>query len=183
MGLIKILHPLRIKNLAYDKNKKPNIWFYEMDLLGFNYRITDLQAGLGASQLTKINTFTKKRNQIAKIYNDSFKNIKNLTTPLKKENVYHTYHLYTILLNFKKLNISKNQLMKNLYKQKIGTQVLYIPVFLQPYYKNKYNFKNKDFPVSMEYYEQALSIPIFYDLKNEQIKIIKNIIRSIDKYN
>ena len=74
--------------------------------------------------------------------------------------------------------------MKNLYKQKIGTQVLYIPVFLQPYYKNKYNFKNKDFPVSMEYYEQALSIPIFYDLKkNEQIKIIKNIIRSIDKYN
>ena len=128
-GINKNFTSFKNKNLAYDKNKKPNIWYYEMDLLGFNYRITDLQAGLGASQLTKINTFTKKRNQIAKIYNDSFKNIKNLTTPLKKENVYHTYHLYTILLNFKKLNISKNQLMKNLYKQKIGTQVLYIPFF------------------------------------------------------
>ena len=83
-GINKNFTSFKNKNLVYDKNKKPNIWYYEMDLLGFNYRITDLQAGLGASKLTKINTFTKKEINSKNLY-DSFKNIKNLTTPLKKK--------------------------------------------------------------------------------------------------
>ncbi len=181
-GIHKNFATFKNKNLAYDKHKKPNMWYYEMDLLGFNYRITDIQAALGTSQLNKINIFTKKRNQIAKMYNKNFKNIKNLMIPFKKKHIHHTYHLYTILINFKKLNITKNQFMKNLHKQKIGSQVLYIPVFLQPYYKNKYNLKISDFPISMKYYEQALSIPIFYDLKKkEQDKVIKKIIKLINQ--
>ncbi len=169
------------KKLAYDKYNQRNMWYYEMKLLGFNYRITDFQAALGISQLTKLNRFTKKRNQIAKYYNFKFKNIKFLRTPPNSKNVHHTYHLYTILIDFKKLGITKNQLMKYLYKKKIGSQVLYIPVFLQPYYKNKYNYKSSDFPVSMEYYEQALSIPIFHGLKKkEQDNIIKKIIRFLN---
>ncbi len=166
------------KKLAYDKNKQPNMWYYEMNLLGFNYRITDLQAALGISQLSKLNQFTIKRNKIAKLYNYHFKNIEFLKIPPKNKNVHHTYHLYTILINFKKLSITKNQLMNYLYKKKIGSQVLYIPLFLQPYYKNKYNYKSSDFPISMEYYKQALSIPIFHSLKKkEQFNIIKNIIK------
>ena len=164
------------KRLAFDKNKQPNRWYYEMDLLGFNYRMTDIQAALGMSQLTKINIFTKKRKQIAKIYNKNFYNVKYLKTPFESKNIIHTYHLYTILIDFKKINLTKNRFMKYLHENGIGSQVLYIPVFLQPYYKRKYNYKPSKFPVSMKYYEEALSIPIFYSLTfREQVKVIKKI--------
>ena len=164
------------KSLAFDDNNQPNRWYYEMDVLGFNYRITDLQAALGKSQLKKINLFTKKRNQIAQIYNKNFKNIKNLKIPSKSKKVFHAYHLYTILIDFKKINLTKNKFMNFLHDNKIGSQVLYIPVFLQPYFKRKYNYDANKFPVSMKYYEQALSIPIFYSLKKiEQNFIIRKI--------
>ncbi len=171
-------NPLKFKNknLAFDENNQPNRWYYEMDVLGFNYRITDLQAALGKSQLKRINLFTKKRNQIANIYNKNFKNLKNLKIPFKSKKVLHAYHLYTILVDFKKINLSKNKFMKFLFECGIGSQVLYIPVFLQPYYKRKYNYRPNKFPVSMKYYEQALSIPIFYSLKKtEQNLVIKKI--------
>jgi UDP-4-amino-4,6-dideoxy-N-acetyl-beta-L-altrosamine transaminase len=164
------------KRLAFDKYNQPNRWYYEMDLLGFNYRMTDMQAALGKSQLTKLNMFTKKRNQIAKIYNQNLKNIKNLKTPFESKNIIHTYHLYTILINFKKTVLTKNKFIKYLHNNGIGSQVLYIPVFLHPYYKRRYNYKPEEFPVSMKYYEQALSIPIFYTLtKKEQLRVIKEI--------
>ena len=164
------------KNLAFDDNNQPNRWYYEMDVLGFNYRMTDLQAALGKSQLKKINLFTKKRNQIANIYNKNLESIKNLKIPYKSKKVLHTYHLYTIMVNFKKINLSKNKFMKFLFNNGIGSQVLYIPVFLQPYYKRKYNYKPNKFPISMRYYEQALSIPIFYNLtKKEQNFIVRKI--------
>lgn len=164
------------KNLAFDNNNQPNRWYYEMDVLGYNYRITDIQAALGKSQLKRINLFTKKRNQIAKIYNKNLSDIKHLKIPYESKKVMHVYHLYTILINFKKFSITKNKFMKLLMENGIGSQVLYIPVFLQPYYKKKYNYKSKNFPEAMKYYEQALSIPVFYGLsKSEQDKVIKNI--------
>ena len=169
------------KNLAFDKKNQPNRWYYEMDVLGFNYRITDLQAALGKSQLKKINLFTKKRNQIANIYNKNFKNFENLKTPYKSKKVKHAYHLYTVLINFKKINISKNYFMKLLLEKGIGSQVLYIPVFLQPYYKKKYNYKTKHFPQSMKYYEQALSIPIFYSLSKAEQNMIIGTIKKLVK--
>ena len=180
-GINKNHMSFKNKKLAYDKYKKPNMWYYEMDLLGFNYRITDLQAALGESQLSKINLFTKKRNQIANVYDKKFYNVKNLKTPFKSTNVHHTYHLYTILIDFKKMKITKNQLMKYLFNKGIGTQVLYIPMFLQPYYRAKYNYKSSKFPVSMKYYEQALSIPIFYTLTKKEQDYVTKIITKLLK--
>lgn len=175
-GIAKDYSAFKNKRLAFDKDNQPNKWYYEMDVLGFNYRITDLQAALGKSQLKKINMFTKKRNKIAKFYNENFKNTKNLKIPFQSKWVSHTYHLYTILIDFKKINLSKNRFIKFLFDNGIGSQVLYIPVFLQPYYKRKYNYKPSKFPVSMKYYEQALSIPMFYSLiKKEQIFVVKKI--------
>jgi len=175
-GIQKNYLAFKNKRLAFDKDNQPNRWYYEMDVLGFNYRITDLQAALGKSQLKKINKFTKKRNKIAQIYNKSFKNIKNLKLPFHSKNVLHTYHLYTILIDFKKIGLTKNKFMKYLFNMGIGSQVLYIPVFLHPYYKRKYNYKPNKFPVSMKYYEQAISIPMFYSLiKKEQIFVVKKI--------
>ena len=91
----------------------------------------------------------------------------------------HTYHLYTILVDFKKLGKSRNQVMNELRKFNIGTQVLYIPVHFHPYYANKYGYAPGDFPNSENYYKKCLSIPIFPGIKNSEINYVINKVNSI----
>lgn len=169
------------KNLGFDENKDQNIWYYEMQELGFNYRMTDIQAALGNSQLKKLNNFTKERSKIAKAYNKGFKTNKLIHVPRVSKDVKHAYHLYTILINFRKLKKSRNKVMKELRKFNIGSQVLYIPVHLQPYYKQKYNYKNREFPNAEKYYRDCLSIPIFPGIKKREIDFIINKINEIIK--
>ena len=169
------------KDMAFDKNGNVNSWYYEMNALGFNYRITDIQAALGDSQLKKIDKFTKKRRQTAKIYNAGFSKNKLISVPKEHHGVRHAYHLYTILVNFKKLGKSRNEIMLELKKNNIGTQVLYIPVHLQPYYSKKYGHKKRDFPEAEKYYESCLSIPIFSNLKKHEINHVITKINSIIK--
>jgi UDP-4-amino-4,6-dideoxy-N-acetyl-beta-L-altrosamine transaminase len=164
------------KELAFDKLRVPNKWYYEMSHLGYNYRLTDIQATLGSSQLAKLEKFTRKRNQIAKTYLKNLKTNNLITLPLTKTDVYHAFHLFTILIDFDKIKKTRNQVIEELASFNIGSQVLYIPVYYQPYYKKKYNYDPEDFPNASKYYRKALSIPIFYDLKKtEQNFIIKKI--------
>lgn len=166
-------------DFGFDKNKEPNRWYYEMSDLGYNYRLTDIQAALGNSQLKRIDKITKRRNEVANFYKQELKNISCVTLPVSSKKIYHAYHLFTILFDFKKLKISKNSFMKKLAENGIGSQVLYIPVFLQPYYKKKYNFKIKNFPNAMNYYERALSIPIFFDITKNELKKVVSIIKKL----
>jgi len=164
------------KKLAFDRSYLPNKWYYEMSHLGYNYRLTDIQAALGLSQLSKLDKYTRKRNEIAKYYLKKLKTNKFITLPTTQKGVNHSYHLFTILIDFDKIKKTKNQVMNELASYNIGSQVLYIPIYYQPYYKKKYNYKPDDFPNSSKYYKEALSIPIFYGLKRtEQNFIIKKI--------
>ena len=165
--------------MAFDNKGKVNSWYYEMPELGFNYRITDIQAALGESQLKKIEKFIKKRRKIAKTYNLGFSKNDLITIPSESSEVTHSYHLYTILINFEKLGKSRNTVMQELKNNKIGTQVLYIPIHLQPYYLEKYGFKNGDFPIAEKYYKNCLSIPIFPYLKDHEVDHVINKINSI----
>ncbi len=165
------------KEMAFDNNKNANVWYYEMTELGLNYRITDIQSALGESQLRKIDQFVDMRRKIAKIYNMGFAKNDLITTPTESSNVMHAYHLYTILIDFEKLNKTRNQVMQELKAENIGTQVLYIPVHLQPYYSKKYGFKKGDFPIAEKYYQNCLSIPIFPHLKESEVNHV------IDKIN
>tara|TARA_B100001123_G_C14708425_1_gene788166 strand:- start:136 stop:645 length:510 start_codon:yes stop_codon:yes gene_type:complete len=158
--------------MAFDNNKNANAWYYEMTELGLNYRITDIQAALGESQLRKIDQFIDMRRKIAKIYNMGFAKNDLITTPTESSNVMHAYHLYTILIDFEKLNKTRNQVMQELKTENIGTQVLYIPVHLQPYYSKKYGFKKGDFPIAEKYYQSCLSIPIFPHLKECEVNYV-----------
>ena len=153
--------------------------FDSINQLGYNYRLTDIQSALGLSQLKKLDKFTIKRNKIAKRYNKAFKNNKNIITPKVKENINHAYHLYTLLLNFKKIGKTRNEIMTELFEHKVGSQVLYIPIYEQPYYNKKYKFKTKNYKNSQNYYNQALSIPIFPDLKPKEQNYIINLINKI----
>jgi dTDP-4-amino-4,6-dideoxygalactose transaminase len=163
--------------MAFDNNKNANVWYYEMTELGLNYRITDIQSALGESQLKKIDQFIDMRRKIAKIYNMGFAKNDLITTPAESSNVIHAYHLYTILIDFEKLSKTRNQVMQELKAENIGTQVLYIPVHLQPYYSKKYGFKKGDFPIAEKYYQNCLSIPIFPHLKECEVNHV------IDKIN
>ena len=167
------------KDMAFDNNKNVNVWYYEMSKLGLNYRITDIQSVLGESQLRKIDKFIDMRRKIAKIYNIGFAKNDLITTPLESSNVMHAYHLYTILIDFEKLNKNRNQVMQELRAKNIGTQVLYIPVHLQPYYSKKYGFKKGDFPAAEKYYQSCLSTPIFPHLKEYEVNYVINKINLI----
>ena len=155
---------LKKNSLSNDLN---NPWYYEMQELGYNYRITDIQCALGLSQLKKIDKFIKRRRELAKKYDLAFDGLKNCESIQKNMRDFSSNHLYVLRINFKKLSKTRAELMKEFKAAEIITQVHYIPVISHPYFQRK-NYKNYDFPNSYDYYNSALSIPLFYDLTDKQ---------------
>ncbi len=173
-GLYENLKILRshgiVKNFA--KKNKTNPWYYEMQTLGFHYRITDIQCALGISQLKKINGFIRRRRKIAEYYDKFFIKFKNCKPLQLHQRNLSANHLYVLKINFKKIKKSRKKVMEILKKKGISTQVHYIPIYSHPFYreKRKINLSNMS-----SYYEQCLSIPIFYSLnKKQQNYIIKS---------
>ena len=160
-------------------SKKYGNWFYSMKELGFNYRLSDIHASLGISQLKKINKFVNRRRYLARKYDELFSNKILYTTPYKEKYNKHSYHLYPLKINFKNLKINKIFLFKFLEKKKIRLQVHYIPIHLQEYYKKKFNYKLGDYPVAEDYYKNTLSLPIFFNLKTSQQERIFKIINTL----
>jgi len=163
------------------KKNKISPWYYEMQDLGFNYRMSDIQASLGLSQLNKLNKFLSFRKKVAKKYDNLFSRIQEIKTPYLSLNRTHSYHLYVLQIDFKKIKKTKKALFDIFKKNKINLQVHYIPLFLQPYIQKKYKLKRKDFANSLEYYEKSFSIPIYYNLNDKMIykvhKLLKNFLR------
>ena len=137
-------------------------WYYEQIDLGYNYRMTDIQAALGSSQLKRLDSFIAKRHQIAKRYNESFKDLP-VDAPFQGKNQYSAYHLYVITLHNPNL---RKKLFDFMRENKVLVNVHYIPIHTQPYYQ-KLGFKWGDFPNSEKYYQSAISLPMFYDLSDE----------------
>ena len=147
-------------------NKTLKINHYEQIELGFNYRMSDIEAALGISQANRLTKFIHKRMSVAKFYDKELINLPIQKPIFSKDS---SWHLYVILL---KNNCIRKKLFEFLKKKKINCQIHYIPIHIHPYYK-KIGFKKKDFPNSVEYYERCLSLPIFFDLKfSAQKKII-----------
>ena len=171
-----------ITNNYFELKKKINSHcYYEQQLLGFNYRMNDLEASLGISQLKKLNYFVKKRNFIAKRYISKLKNLPIQLPYIEKFN-YSTFHLFVI--RFKSYLIkdfSYNNFFKKLRRNGIGVNLHYLPVHLHPYYKNL-GFKKGDFPNSEKYSMEAMSLPIYHKLsmKNQEktIKLIKKLVNA-----
>lgn len=150
-------------------SEPPGPWYYEMQELGYNYRITDIQAALGISQLKKIDQFVQRRRKIIEIYNQAFSNNQWLITPYEREGVCSAFHLYVIKIDFKQIDKTRTRVMQELKVKGIGTQVHYIPVHLQPYYRENWGFKPGDYPKAEQYYEQCLSIPLFPKMKEDDV--------------
>ena len=155
-------------------------WYYQQINLGFNYRMTDIQAALGLNQLKRLDKFISKRHEIAARYNSAFRNV-NILTPKQEEYNYSSYHLYIIRLRTSMPKLDKLSLFKMMRKNGILVNLHYIPIYKHPYYK-KIGYNDLDFPESEKYYEEAISIPIHTLLKkSEQDYVIQNILRFIGK--
>ena len=150
---------------AHDKNGEINPWYYEMQTLGFNYRMTDFQAALGVSQLKRLDWSVLRRQQIVEIYKKHLGECKNIAFPRVSENGIHAYHLAIVLIDFEKIGKTRAAVMNSLRKNNIGTQVHYIPVPMLPYYAAKGD-SNK-LPNSMSYYKKALSLPCFPTMSDD----------------
>lgn len=158
-------------------NKNDGPWYYEMQELGLNYRLTDIQAALGISQLTKLDNFINKRVAIAARYDKELRGIKGLILPrVSFKDRKSSWHLYPIRVMSEKRLFVFEQLQKN----EIGVQVHYIPVYWHPYYQ-KLRFKKGLCPNAEKWYESEISIPIYPSLKkNDQNKVI-NVLKEILK--
>ncbi|MDK2801332.1 MAG: hypothetical protein PWQ70_2951 [Clostridiales bacterium] len=152
-------------------------WYYEMQSLGFNYRLTDIQAALGLSQLQKLDWFVEKRREIAGIYNLELKELP-LELPREKKGFYSSYHLYVIKLK-KEASLNRKELYDRLRERNIYTQVHYIPVHTLPYYQHMYGYKWGDYPVAEEHYRRVLSLPIYPGLTEDEIYRVIKILREV----
>lgn len=168
-GINKLDDPLIIKEQEFSAGIK-NPWYYEMQELGFHYRITDIQCGLGLSQLGKLDKFISKRRELAKRYDDAFQSMLNCNPIQTDGRDLSGMHLYVIRINFDQISYTRAELMKELKLKGVGTQVHYLPVTAHPYYQNI--SAHEPHPLANDYYNQALSIPLFYDLGNVDQEIV-----------
>lgn len=141
-------------------------WYYQQVDLGFNYRMTELQAALGVSQMERLDQYISRRHQLAERYNDLLATLP-VTLPWQHPDSYSGLHLYAIRLQLGKIRKSHRQVFESLREQGIGVNLHYIPVHTQPYY-SAMGFKPEDFPLSLEYYREAISIPMFQTMSEEQ---------------
>lgn len=172
-GLFRDPQSFLNSHLAFDSNKIPNPWYYEMQDVGFNYRLTDIQAALGISQLTKLAQFKTKRKILREFYEQTLKPYAPIIKSVKiVSETNPCWHLYSILIDFKALNLERSVVMRELQEKGIGTQVHYIPVNLQPYYRAQY--PNLSLKGAEDYYAKTLSLPLHVHLNEEDITYITN---------
>ena len=179
------LKKFRHHGIEKDKknDKKYGSWYYEINNLGYNYRITDLQAALGLSQLKKIKKNIKVRRFLWNRYKEKLNNLKAIDLPIEKDNAISAWHIYPIRLN-NKAKKSRREVFDFLRKANIGVQVHYIPIHFHSLYKKLFGYAKGDFPVAEKYYESALSLPLYVSLsKQDQDYVIRKLKESLYEEN
>ncbi len=148
-------------------------WHYEMRSLGFNYRLSDIQCALGLAQLKKIDSFIKRRQEIAALYKRLFAHHGDmLKTPSEVRGRESAWHLYPVRVDFKGLGISKQRWFALMLEKGIALQVHYIPVHLQPYYRRRFNYHRGDYPEAERFSAEAASLPIFPSLSDKTVRYV-----------
>ncbi|MEI7752382.1 MAG: DegT/DnrJ/EryC1/StrS family aminotransferase, partial [Candidatus Omnitrophota bacterium] len=167
-----------VRSLALSRRRGP--WYYEMTHLGFNYRLTDIQAALGISQLKKLDRFVNRRREIALAYDQAFQELPRVVIPAESKGYRGAYHLYPLRIDFKKIGISRAMFMKELQKDGVGTQVHYIPIHTQPYYR-QLGYR-VCCPEAERYYAATLSLPLFPKMTDRDVnQVIRTVSATLGK--
>jgi perosamine synthetase len=145
-------------------------WHYEMVVLGFNYRLTDVACALGLSQLKKLEANLTRRREIAARYTADFRDIPGVLAPGVRADVKPAWHLYPIRLDLSKLKVGRGEIFRALRGENIGVNVHYIPVHLHSYYRGQFGYKGGEYPVAEEAYEQLISLPMFHGMTDADLQ-------------
>lgn len=148
-----------------------NPWYYEMQALGLNYRITDMQCALAISQFGKLERFLARRTAIAKRYDEAFANVSGIGLPQSGQRERSANHIYVTRIDFDHLGVSRGEAMLTLRAHGVGSQVHYIPVPHQPYYQ-AHGLSTGHWPHAERYYAQALTIPLYYGMTDEDVSLV-----------
>jgi perosamine synthetase len=153
-------------------------WFYEMVLLGFNYRLTDIACALGLSQLGKLSANLARRREIAAHYTAAFRAMPGLIPPSVRAGVDPAWHLYPIRIDLAKLTVDRGEIFRALRAENIGVNVHYIPVHLHPYYRDRFKHSDGEFPVAEAAYERLISLPMFHAMTDGDVS---DVVRAVSK--
>jgi perosamine synthetase len=153
-------------------------WYYEMVLLGFNYRLTDIACALGLSQLMKLRPNLARRRVIAGHYTAAFRDVPGVIPPSVRPDVNPAWHLYPIRVDLAKLTVDRGQIFRALRAENIGVNVHYIPIHLHPYYRNQFGHRDGECPVAEAAYERLISLPMFHGMTDADVG---DVVRAVSK--
>ncbi|MXQ54256.1 UDP-4-amino-4,6-dideoxy-N-acetyl-beta-L-altrosamine transaminase [Shimazuella alba] len=171
----------RSHGITRDSSKlteNPGPWYYEMQFLGYNYRLTDIQAALGLSQFKKLNTFIDLRKKYSSMYNEAFTNIPAITLPSQDKNGCSSWHLYVIRLQLDQLTATRKEIFDAFQQENIGLNVHYIPVHLLPYYQNL-GYKQGICPKAEKLYEEIITLPLFPAMTENDVRDVIYAVKKI----
>ncbi len=154
-------------------------WHYEMVLLGFNYRLTDMACALGLSQLKKLKANLMRRREIAERYSTVFAGLAGVTLPAVRADVSPAWHLYPIRLNLEKLTADRAQVFRALRAENIGVNVHYIPVHRHPYYRDRFGYRGGEYPIAEDAYERLISLPMFHGMSDQDVEDVITAVKKI----
>jgi perosamine synthetase len=157
-------------------------WHYEMVLLGFNYRLTDIACALGLSQMKKLDANLARRRDIADRYAAALRDLAAITLPVVREDVNPAWHLYPIRLNPEKPSGTRAEIFGALRAENIGVNVHYIPVHLHPYYRDRFGYRAGDYPIAENAYERLISIPMFHGMNDQDVEDVISAVRKVLTY-
>ena len=178
---------------AWKRYTAEGSWYYEIVAPGYKYNLTDLAAALGLPQLRKVEKLWKRRDEIARMYHEAFKDTAEIEGPLAEKSrkvervedeggTKHSWHLYVIKLNLESLTVDRNSFIDELKKRGIGTSVHFIPLHIHPYYRDLYGYKPEDFPVAYDMYKRIISLPIYPKMTDGDVeRVIEAVLNVISK--
>jgi perosamine synthetase len=156
-------------NTGARERQREGQWHYEMVLLGYNYRLTDIACALGLSQLSKLEENLSRRREIAARYTTELRNIPGVVIPQVRNDASPAWHLYPIRVDSEKLSAGREEIFRALRAENIGVNVHYIPVHLHPYYKDRFGYRGAEFPIAENAYESLISLPMFHGMTDQDI--------------
>lgn len=156
-------------------------WYYEMQFLGYNYRITDIQAALGSSQLKRLDSFVQRRCDLAKAYTQAFADMDEIIYPREYPEISSAWHLYMIRLKLERLAVNRKEIFVALQRENIGVNVHYLPVYLHPYYR-QLGYSKGICPNAESIYEQVITLPLFPSMQNQDLDDVVQAVKKVIAY-
>ncbi|MGM0405325.1 MAG: DegT/DnrJ/EryC1/StrS family aminotransferase [Thermoplasmatota archaeon] len=180
---LKVLSLHGMDRDAWKRYTEAGSWYYDVKSLGYKYNMTDIQAAIGKHQLAKFEDMQSRRREIAERYDRAFKDMDEIITPHVKKYVEHAWHLYPIQIRDDLLSIGRNKFIEALNAENIGCSVHFIPVHMLSYYKNKYGYESRDYPVSKSVYEREISIPLYPKMTDGDVDdVIEGVNKIVEYY-